>query len=191
MKNFTQLKHFDPAPMLNKLSKLPNTYWKEDTYLRDYPQGPFGDTETIILRFPPISVKETEKELADHFSKVDEHENIWHDASKDFPEAKELIYKLAYETGATRIGRCLINKLNPNGKIYRHADTPSHANYWCRFHIVLAGLPGVKFRCGDEEVEMQTGEIWFFRNELEHEVHNESEYPRVHLIVDLKIEEMK
>ncbi len=85
----------------------------------------------------------------------------------------------------------MINKLKDGGKIYAHADTPDHANYWCRFHVVIGALPGVDFRCEDEHVEMVTGDVYFFRNEKEHEVINNSGAPRIHMVVDLKIEEIK
>jgi hypothetical protein len=191
MKNFVQLASIDVRPALEEMKQVPLKMWKADTYLRDYPQGPFGDTESIILRFPPRSVKETKKALEEHLSKVDEHENVWQDAASSFPELKRIIYSLAYATGATRIGRCIVNKLNAGGVIWAHPDTPSHANYWCRYHVVIGAFPGVKFTCGDETVEMKTGDVWFFRNELTHSVKNESGVPRIHLVVDLRVEEVK
>lgn len=181
----------DVRPLLNRLKESDPKIWREDTYLRDYPQGPFGDTESIILRFPPRTVKETQKELEDYNSKVDQHENIWLPVAEQLPEFKDVVYRLAYEAKATRIGRVMVNKLNNKGRIYAHADTPAHANYWCRFHIVIGALPGVDFRCGNEWIQMKTGEVWFFRNEYEHEVINNSGVPRIHMVVDLRIEEIK
>ncbi len=181
----------DVRPMLNRLQETDPKVWREDTYLRDFPQGPFGDTESIILRFPPRTVKETMKELEDYNSKVDEHENVWQPCAKDFPEFKSVVFELAYKLEATRIGRVMINKLNNKGRVFPHADTPSHAKYWSRFHVVVGALPGVDFRTGDEWVQMTTGEIWFFNNELEHEVINNSGQPRIHMIIDLKIEHLK
>lgn len=197
MPNFVKLKVpndtglVDVRPLLNRLQASDPKVWREDTYLRDFPQGPFGDTESIILRFPPRTVTETMAELEDYNSKVDQHENVWMPCAKDFPEFTDLVYELAYKAKATRIGRVMINKLNAGGRVYAHADTPAHALYWSRFHVVVGAFPGVDFRCGDEHVQMQTGEVWFFRNEFEHEVINNSPHPRIHMIVDLKIAEIK
>jgi hypothetical protein len=60
MNNFQKLASgVNILPLLLAIKRRPDL-WKADTYLRDYPQGPFGDIESIILRFPPISVHETE-----------------------------------------------------------------------------------------------------------------------------------
>ena len=160
--------------------------WREDTYLRDYPQGPFQDTESIILRFPPRTVHETEQAMRDHMANFDQHENVDQPVFKTLPEARPLIFNLMAAVHGERLGRCMINKLRPGGVIYPHADTPVHAEYWDRFHIVLQSAPGSMFRCGSEKVNMQTGEVWWFNNRLEHEVINNSADNRIHLIVDIR-----
>ena len=80
----------------------------------------------------------------------------------------------------------MINKISPGGRIYPHADTPAHADYWDRYHVVIAGEPGATFRCGDETVQMRTGQVWWFQNALEHEVFNGSGHARLHLIIDIR-----
>lgn len=160
--------------------------WKADTYLRDYPQGPFGDTESIILRFPPRTVHETEEALRNHLANVDQHENVDQPVFKMLPEARPLIFALMSFVQGERLGRVMINKIKPGGQIFPHADTPAHAEYWDRFHIVLASSPGVYFRCGDEDVYMPTGSCWWFNNKLEHEVKNNSAEPRIHMVIDVR-----
>ncbi len=56
-----------------------------------------------------------------------------------------------------RLGRVMINKISPGGVVFPHIDTPSHTEYYSRFHIVLQSQPGVVFRAGDENVYMGTG----------------------------------
>lgn len=170
---------------IHRLQKSDNI-WKEDTYLRDYPQGPFGDTESIILRFPPRTVVETEEELQKVSVTIDQHENVDQPIFKSLPEARKVIFDLMAFVQGERLGRCMINKLNVGGKIYPHADTPAHAKYWDRFHIVLQSSPGSNFRCGDEWVNMETGDVWWFNNELEHEVINNSDDDRIHLVIDIR-----
>lgn len=160
--------------------------WKEDTYLRDYAQGPFGDTESIILRFPPRTVHETEEALKNHLANFDQHENVDQPVFKLLPEARPLIFGLMSLVQGERLGRCIINKLRPGGRIFAHADTPAHAEYWDRFHIVLQSRPGVDFRTGDEHVFMAPGEVWWFDNSVEHEVVNNSSEDRIHLVVDIR-----
>lgn len=55
-----------------------------------------------------------------------------------------------------------------------------------RYHLVVQGLPGSMYRCGEEEVCMQTGETWWFNAHLEHEIRNGSADDRIHLMCDLR-----
>lgn len=189
MKNFLCLAQgVNVLPLLMAIYRLEKSHgiWKEDRYLRDYPQGPFGNTESIILRFPPRTVFETEAALREHEAHFDQHENVDQPVFKSLPEARPLIFGLMAAVQGERLGRCIINKLNPGGVIYPHADTPVHAEYWDRHHIVLKSQPGSNFRCGNETVFMNTGEIWWFNNKLEHEVVNNGSEERIHMIVDIR-----
>lgn len=186
MRNFQRISSgVDIMPLLLAIKRRPDL-WKEDTYLRDYPQGPFAQIESIMLRFPVKSVHETEAELQKHLSSYDQHENVDYPAYKLLPEARPLVMNLMAYVGGERLGRVMINKIAPGGVIYPHADTPAHADYYSRFHVVLQSQPGVVFRAGDEQVYMATGEVWWFDNSQEHEVINNSADDRIHMIVDIR-----
>jgi len=189
VKNFLRIASgVDTATLLlavHRLAKM-GEIWKEDTYLRDYPQGPFGDTESIILRFPPRSVHETEEALAVHLANFDQHECKDYPVFKQIPEARGLIFNLMAAVQGERLGRCIINKLKPGGQIYPHQDTAAHAEYYDRFHIVLQAGAGSLFTCKDEQVNMRTGEVWWFNNRLTHDVVNNSAEDRIHLVVDIR-----
>lgn len=187
MRNF-MLTHrgVDVTPLVLAIKRRPEL-WREDTYLRDYPQGPFQQVESIMLRFPVKTVHETEAELQDHLSRYDQHESVDYQPYKLLPEARPIVMSLMAYVQGERLGRVMVNKIAPGGRIFPHADTPAHADYWDRFHVVLESEPGVRFRCGDEEVYMAPGEIWWFQNAIEHEVVNDSPADRVHLIVDIRL----
>lgn len=178
MRNFLNIGTADTLPLLAEITRQPQL-WKADTYLRDYPQGPFGDTETIFLRFPPASVTELER------GEKDQHECVWMDGAIYLPSAREIIFQLMNRVKGERLGRVMINKLRPGGRIYPHADTPIHANYWSRHHVVIQGEKGATFRCVDETIHMPQGSVWWFNNALEHEVLNGSAADRIHMIVDI------
>lgn len=167
------------TPLMVQIQRQPNL-WKADTYLRDYPQGPFEDVDTIFLRFPPASVSELER------SQKDQHECVWMDGALHLPAARQLIFALMAQVEGERLGRVMVNRIRPGGRIFPHADTPAHAQYWERFHYVLQSAPGVVFRVKEERVHMQTGECWWFQNQLEHEVLNNSAEDRLHLIIDIR-----
>lgn len=186
MKNFLKLAAgVDVMPLNLAIARRPEL-WKEDTYLRDYPQGPFGMIESIMLRFPVKSVVETEVELQDHLSKYDQHENVDYPAYKLLHEARPIVMQLMAAVGGERLGRVMINKIEPGGRIFPHADTPAHAEYYSRFHVVLSSPNECWFRAGDETIHMSTGEVWWFDNKQEHEVVNEGAEARVHIVVDIR-----
>lgn len=169
----------DVLPLLFQIQRQPNL-WKVDTYLRDYPQGPFEDVETIFLRFPPASVTEIER------SSKDQHECVWMDGAIHLTAARGIIFGLMNRVDGERLGRVMINKIRPGGRIFPHADTPIHAEYWQRFHCVLQSSPGCTFRAGDEVRQWPVGTIFWFDNSQEHEVINNSSDDRIHLIIDIR-----
>lgn len=186
MRNFLRIgQGTDVMPLVAAIARKPEL-WTEDTYLRDYPQGPFGEIDSIMLRFPIKSVYETEAELKDLQSRYDQHECIDYPAYALLPEARPLVMGLMSYVGGTRLGRVMINRIKPGGVIFPHADTPAHAEYWARHHICLQASPGVEFRCENERVFMAAGETWWFNNKLEHEVKNYSDADRISMVIDIR-----
>ena len=179
-------------PLMLAIARRPEL-WKEDTFLRHYPQGPFGETESIMLRFPKIadfskdkSGKKMEKYKANLLPGYDQHESEDKPAFRLLTEARPIVFALMHTMAGERLGRVMINKIVPGGRIFPHADTPVHADYYSRFHVVLQSQPGVVFRTGDEQVYMAPGEVWWFNNKLEHEVVNNSADDRIHMIIDIR-----
>lgn len=197
MKNFLRIAEgIDVMPLLLAIQRKSHL-WQEDTFLRHYPQGPFGEVETIFLRFPERIVFNDE-DPAEQERKVelykqnllpgyDQHESIDYPAYAELPEARPLITSLMARLGGTRLGRCMVNKVNPGGQIFPHADSPEHVSYWNnRMHIVLQSEPGNVFKCGDEQVWMRQGEVWWFDHGEVHHVLNNSASERIHLICDIR-----
>lgn len=197
MNNFLKLAEgVDVMPLLLAIQRR-GELWQEDTFLRHYPQGPFEDVQTIFLRFPERVVFD-DADPAEQERKVDlykqnllpgfdQHESIDYPAYTLLPEARPMIQALMTRVGGVRLGRVMINRIKPGGRIFPHADSPEHANYWNnRLHIVLQSLPGNDFRCVDEHVWMKPGEVWWFDHRLDHEVVNHSADDRIHLLVDVR-----
>lgn len=186
MRNFLRIgQGLEVTPLLLALARKPDL-WREDTYLRDYPQGPFGDCDSVILRFPKKIVAASAEEAEQHLASTDQHESFDTPSYAQLPEARALVMPLMHYVGGTRLGRVIINRIRPGGRITPHCDTPDHAAYYERHHIVLQSAPGVVFRCEDEQVCMNMGEAWWFDNAREHEVVNNSAVDRIHLIVDVR-----
>lgn len=195
MKHFHRLATgINTGPLVAALYRNPD-WWTEDTYLRAFPQGPFGKVDSLILRFPPRPVPKTEEEKAEYLRTADQHECVDQPIYGRLPEARQLVMNLFGYVGGTRLGRVIINRVQPGGRVYKHADTLDHANYWHRHHICLQSAPGVVFSAGDEQVYMATGEAWWFDNgkgpeqegRPEHEVINNSPVERIHMVIDIKV----
>lgn len=189
MKNFQQIAaNANTIPLLLAIKRQPEL-WHADTYMRDYPQGPFGETNSILLRFPMRRVMELEADLEAYNagkSQYDWHESVDFPAYDLLPEARPLIADLMRLVEGERLGRCIINQIEAGGRIFPHVDTPIHTSYYHRFHIPLQAAPGVVFRAGDEQVTMLPGQVWWFDNKAEHEVINNSGDSRIHLVVDIR-----
>jgi hypothetical protein len=190
VRNFQKIaENVNVTPLLNALYRKPEL-WKADDFLRKFPQGPFGETDTIYLRFQDHVHVKDDAELAlyqeNRLAGYDLHECPWRPEVRELPEARQHIMALMTSMGATRLGRCMINRIVPGGRIFPHADSKWHAEYWDRYHIVLQSGAGNVFRCGDEQVWMRPGEVWWFENAIEHEVTNNSADDRIHLVMDLR-----
>lgn len=151
--------------------------WNITPLRTDFEGSPFKECDDIILRFqeqlPPV---------------VGDHECSNTVYMFMLPAIREMVFDLMHRVNGTRLGRVLVSRLAPHGTIYPHEDEYNHAMYYDRYHIVLQGKPGSTFKCGDEQVDMLTGEIWWFENALLHSVHNESDDDRIHVVVDIRLE---
>lgn len=189
MKHFQRITSIDPIPLVNAIKRRPEL-WSKDTFLRDYNQGvPFGCVETIFLRWPPIQdgSKMTEDQIRGYMDSDTQHESVNREEFALFPEARQIVFGLMAYMQGERLGRVMINSIKPGGKIIPHKDTPAHAAYYSRFHVVMQSSPGVVFRCEEESLYMETGGVYWFNNALEHEVINNSADERWHMIVDMRL----
>jgi hypothetical protein len=197
MRNFLRIaQNMEVMPVLMDITRNQD-WWHRDDYLRSYPQGPFEQVDSIILRFPERTVYETEEAVRQHLDNVryDPHECVDQPIYSQIPSARALVMRIFAYVSATRLGRVMINRIKPGGQIFKHADTLEHAVYWQRHHLVLQSAPGAVFEAGDEQVYMAPGELWWFNNgkpakdgtRPEHHVMNNSAVDRIHLIMDFKI----
>lgn len=185
MRNFLNLaSNVDVMPLLHAVQARQDL-WNAETLRTSHGQSPHTQVDDIILRFNDL---ERWKAEADAASILDEHESVPFPGWKELPQAQHLVFDLMRRFSAVRLGRVLITRLKPGGRIEPHEDGGSHAAYYERVHIVLQGLPGSLFHCGGETVCMRTGEAWWFDNSQTHSVENNSADDRIHMIVDYRID---
>jgi quercetin dioxygenase-like cupin family protein len=149
--------------------------WNQHRLRQVYPGSPHAEADDIWLRFQ-----------AEGSDVVDEHECVEFEAWWRLPEARHMVHTLMRQVEGTRLGRVVVTRLKPGGRIHPHADGGSPATYYERYQIALQARPGVAFRAGDEAIEQRTGDIWWFDNTQVHEVVNNSDDDRIVLIVDIR-----
>lgn len=166
------------TPLLHAVQRNPK-WWDEDTCRTTFDGTPHVEVNDIILRFGSNDVDEAGDDL----------EAVDREVMAKIPGAKNVALDLMRMVGGVRLGRMVITKLEPGKKILPHKDTiGKYASYYSRYHLVLQGLPGSLFRCGDETVNMRTGEIWWFDASVEHELMNNSPEDRIHALIDVRID---
>jgi hypothetical protein len=86
-------------------------------------------------------------------------------------------------TGAV-VGRSRLMRLAGHAEVVPHAD---HGYYWIervRIHIPIVTQPTVRFHCDDAVVNMKAGECWIFDTWRQHQVVNDNDDQRIHLVID-------
>ncbi len=112
------------------------------------------------------------------------HESRYTTLSQSFPSAVAFIEGFAESMGA-KLGRAKIVRLPAGSRVLPHRDRGEYYARRDRYHLVLQST-GSWMRCGDEEITMREGELWWFDNKEEHEARNPSDRDRIHLIFDLE-----
>lgn len=179
MNNFQRLATgVNVIPLMNAIIR-DSALWNQNTLRTQHPGTAHAQVDDIWLRFNEIEEDELLKV-------ADDTECVNYPAWWALPQARDLIFNLMRVVEGERLGRVLVTRLRPGARVTPHCDGGAPATYYDRFHIVLHSRPGCVFRAGDEHVNMLTGEVWWFDNTKEHEVVNDSDDDRIHLIVDIR-----
>lgn len=194
MRNFHRIaENVNVMPLLHQVVRH-KELWNQNTFRTTFPNTPHVDVDDIWLRFSdPVKCSTTTKVIGDDSP-------IWYPAARVLTESRDIILNLMRATNAYELGRVLISRVRPGGVILPHRDsegeyvlTPDIA----RYHVILQGLPGSLYTCGEpdsegnasldvETVQMLTGEVWWFDAHKLHHIQNNSADDRIHLLVDVR-----
>lgn len=166
--------------------------WNGHKFRTTYEGTPHVDVDDIWLRFSPEEKLNTQDvtEVLNDTGGI-----VWYPPRLVLPSLKPIVLDLMRMMNGYELGRLLITRIVPGGRILPHADVAGeYVNLGDvqRYHVVLQGHPGSFFACGEadkrgETVQMLTGEVWWFDAHSLHEVHNRSDDDRIHLLVDMRI----
>jgi Aspartyl/Asparaginyl beta-hydroxylase len=114
------------------------------------------------------------------------HESIWYPAANDYPALFPIVTDLMQRVNGRYLGGILITVLPPGGKIAPHIDHSWHAEYYDKFFLPLQNEPGADFCFESGTISTTPGEVWLFNNQVLHWVENNSQAPRIALIICIK-----
>lgn len=191
MTNFLKIAAgLDVTPLLLELALAPEL-WNANTVRTFHEQSAHRVIDDIVLRYNRFDAGD---DFVDAVCSRLEVEN--YPAFGRLLQARNMVNWLMARVCGEHLGRVFISRMTPGVCIPPHTDRIAPAEeafpdrippaiYYDRYHVCLQSGPGVVFRCGSEQVYMAPGEVWWFNNEIEHEVANNSASDRLHLIVDI------
>ena len=168
-------------PIMHAIVRHPQ-WWDMDTARTSFKDSPHAQAHDILLRCCTTEGRS----LAEAYVDL---ESVDRELMLQIPTVKPLLLDIMRSVGGSRLGRVVITKTEPGKHITKHVDEGAYAEYYSRYHVVLQGLPGSMFICGDETVSMLTGEVWYFDHRAPHELINNSRDDRVHMVVDVRIDQ--
>lgn len=174
MRNFLHLGTVDVLPLMLAVQARPDLWNRH--FVDAFAQSPARESDHIVLRFQPDGGSE---DIRTEFFPA------W----AELPQVRPIVFDLMRRVEAVGLGRVVISRLEPGGRVYQHRDVgTAYADQknGMRFHVALKGEPGSWYICGEESVCMQTGTVWWFNHGDFHRVENTSEADRIHLIVDME-----
>ena len=166
--------HIDPGPLLAEIAAVDNAFMSN-----------CGRQEKIAVQREALSIplRGLRASAIGGRERRDVHESRWTTGSQRFPLARTFLEQAGEQQGGL-LSRAKLVCLPPGHKVYPHIDRGEYYRLRNRYHLVLKSA-GSWMRAGDEEVRMQTGELWWFDNNQIHEACNDGNEDRIHLIFDL------
>lgn len=115
-----------------------------------------------------------------------EHESVWYPVADEIPAVRALACRLYRDVGGKRLGGVLITRIPPGEQVKPHVDAGWHAGFYEKYAIQLAGHPKQAFHFEGVSLSAPTGAVYTFDNSKRHWVTNDSDVPRMTMIVCLK-----
>lgn len=185
MRYFNRVGEFNMTPLQIALQRQPDL-WDEHLYRTTFEGTPFNGMSDILLRY---SRPELHEGNPDPDALVDDVNLCFYRAWAKLPECHDLVFNLMRSFHGIALGRVIIARLPAGGVIKPHADDygkyASRAD-GLRFHACVSASPGVSFHCGNETVQMKTGDVFWFRHTATHSAENMSADERIHLLIDIQ-----
>lgn len=176
--NIKLLPHrFDVASLATQLAAHPEV-WNEYRWRTEHSRSPHREVDDVWVRYNHI------ENIGPHFN--DTHESVWYPVVEKIPAVKDLAMKVADIATADELGGVLITRIAAGKQVYPHIDRGWHADYYEKIGVQIAGHPEQAFCFDGEKLSANTGEAYWFRNDVSHWVTNDSDEDRITLIVCIR-----
>lgn len=166
----------DPAPFLAEINRLDDPW--------DIATGR-QDKIKVQREARAIAIRGLRKSAVGTLDRRDVHASRYTSTARLFPYTTAFLEQFAQDYGG-ELARAKIVCLPAGHRVYPHIDRGEYYAVRDRFHLVLQGQPGSWLKAGNEQLEMQTGELWRFDNKAVHEAFNGGTGDRIHFIFDLR-----
>lgn len=167
---------FDVASLREVLKD--ESLWDTNTFRTASPDSPHHECHDIWARYAPPS----------EYGIVGPHTSVWYPVVTDGP--LKPVLRLAAEVMAfvdgKDLGGVLITKINPGKAVKPHTDRGWHAEHYEKFAVSIEADENQAFSFHETSLVTQPGDLFWFYNQKEHWVTNNSTRDRITAIFCIK-----
>jgi len=171
--NSSLFSYFETPPILQKLLELPESEWKDKTFLEK------NNDSYLRAKLIPLVGDGWMKKDSDYVTKKYAHFEI---------EITTLHNYLLSKFKKGSFNRCVIVELPSQTVITPHIDDESVIGNFKRFLIPIVTYPETFYEFGDESKELAANEMWEINSNVPFSVRNYSHTRNIHITVDWNIE---
>ena len=177
------VKTCDYQGILEILKTVSDDEWNRDTVVRNSKEKVGNtnlDTRALLLKYKSTAATgpgfvDYEKNDVETLNKLKPFLDVIISDAKNF---------YGYEN--LKLTCVLFTELKKGGIIPEHSDSGPMLTTNHRIHIPILSDPAVKFTLDHKEYYLEPGHGYEINNQLVHDVRNESNIDRIHMIIDLK-----
>lgn len=169
------------VPIVNALRLHPEL-WNQHPHRAEHPDSPHWGISDIWLRLNDYA-----NWNGDMAAFNNEHTSVWY-PSADLIPVKDICYDLMTTLRGDRLGAVLLTCIPPGGQCKPHIDGGWHAGHYRKFGVQLQGNLKQAFHVEDDAFSAVAGDVYEFDNSKLHWIANDSDEPRMTLIVCIKTE---
>ena len=180
MDNLLPIGQLDVTQALLQLRQHPEL-WDQFNERTVNPTSPHREVSDIWVR------ARDRKDLGDDWNEYvgEMYDSVWYPAADALPAVKDLCFSLMTAVRGEKLGIVLITKVPPGGGVKPHTDFGYNAEQFEKYVIQLESHPEQGFYFAEGGYAADPGEVYWFRNTVEHWVENNSPVDRISLIVSI------